>query len=210
MKLNDLIGKRFGRLVVIAKGKSKNKKVRWLCKCDCGNYKEVGANELKRGTTKSCGCYNIEKLKLRAKHNMCDSRLYSIWRCMKYRCKGTKNPQSYLYKDRGIKLYEPWNDFNNFYEWAKDKYYICDTINGSVSGWKDIYTSGYKPYVTGTLSEQASSSDVTLGFTIFDFTPSKIICQCGNGNAFFANIIPNGFSLTIPAGTTTIHYIAFK
>ena len=39
MKLNDLIGKRFGRLVVITKGKSKNKKVRWLCKCDCGNYK---------------------------------------------------------------------------------------------------------------------------------------------------------------------------
>ena len=95
-------------------------------------------------------------------------------------------------------------------EWAKDKYYICDTINGGVSGWKDIYTSGYKPYVTGTLSEQASGSDVTLGFTIFDFTPSKVICQCGNGNAFFANIIPNGFSLTIPAGTTTIHYIAFK
>lgn len=95
-------------------------------------------------------------------------------------------------------------------EWATGKYYICDTINGGFSGWKDIYTSRYKPYVTGTLSEQASSSDITLGFTIFDFTPSKVICQCGNGNAFFANVITNGFSLTIPAGTTTIHYIAFK
>ena len=93
---------------------------------------------------------------------------------------------------------------------SSGKYYICDMINGVFSGWKDVYTSGYKPYVTGTLSEQANDSPVTLGFTIFDFTPSKVICQCGNGNAFFANVIPNGFSLTIPAGTTTIHYIAFK
>ena len=95
-------------------------------------------------------------------------------------------------------------------EWAIGRYYICDVINGGFSGWKDVYTSGYKPYVTGTLSEQASGSDVTLGFTIFDFTPSKVICQFGNGNAFFANVVTNGFSLTIPAGTTTIHYIAFK
>ena len=129
MKLDDLTGKRYGRLIVVKRGTNKNKKTRWLCKCDCGNYKEIGATELKNGTTKSCGCYNIEKLKLRAKHNMCDSRLYSIWRCMKYRCKGTKNPQSYLYKDRGIKLYDPWNDFNNFYEWAKDKYFDGSSID---------------------------------------------------------------------------------
>ena len=67
-----------------------------------------------------------------------------------------------------------------------------------------------KPYVTGTLGEQASNSNVSLGFEIFNFTPSKVICQFGSGSAFFANVITNGFSLTIPAGTTTIHYIAFK
>ena len=86
----------------------------------------------------------------------------------------------------------------------------CDTINSGFSGWKDIYTSRYKPYATGTLSEQANDSPVTMSFTIFDFTPSKVICQFGNGNAFFANVVTNGFSLTILAGTTTIHYIAFK
>ena len=74
--------------------------------------------------------------------------------------------------------------------------------------WVDLFSE--KPYVTGTLSEQASDSPVTLSFTIFDFTPSKIICQFGDGSAFFANVVTNGFSLTIPAGTTTIHYIAFK
>lgn len=63
------------------------------------------------------------------KHNMSNTRLYKIWSCMKYRCNGKKYTQSYLYKDRGIKLYEPWNDFNNFYEWAKDKYFEGSSID---------------------------------------------------------------------------------
>ena len=74
--------------------------------------------------------------------------------------------------------------------------------------WVDLFSE--KPYVTGVLSEQANDSPVTLSFEIFDFTPSKVICQFGSGNAFFANVVTNGFSLTIPAGTTTIQYIAFK
>lgn len=89
-------------------------------------------------------------------------------------------------------------------------FYRFNTGKIEINGTSDIYTVLNKPYVTGTLSEQASDSPVTLTFNIFDFTPSKVICQFGNGNAFFANVITNGFSLTIPAGTTTIHYIAFK
>ena len=95
-------------------------------------------------------------------------------------------------------------------EWVSGKYYVCGTVNGGFDGWKDVYTSGFKPYVTGTLSDQAISTPVTSAFDIFDFTPSKVICQFGSGNAFFANVVTNGFSVTIPAGTTTIHYIAFK
>ena len=129
MKLEDLTGKKYGRLFVIKRTENKNKRTMWLCKCDCGKEKIVGANELKSGTTKSCGCYNLEKLSDRAKHKMCDSRIYSIWKCMKYRCNGKKYTQSYLYKDRGIKLYEPWNKFENFYDWAKDKYFEGSSID---------------------------------------------------------------------------------
>lgn len=51
-------------------------------------------------------------------------------------------------------------------EWATDKYYICDTINGGFSGWKDVYTSGYKPYVTGVASARyGEKADVSFGFT---------------------------------------------
>lgn len=67
-----------------------------------------------------------------------------------------------------------------------------------------------KPYVTGTLSGPASDNNVTMSFPIFDFTPSKVICQFDNGSAFFASVVTNGILLTIPVGTNNVHYIAFK
>lgn len=39
----------------------------WKCKCDCGNIKEVLADELKKGLVKSCGCLRDEKRKLNGK-----------------------------------------------------------------------------------------------------------------------------------------------
>lgn len=53
----NLINQRFGKLVVIAKSKSKYNKVHWLCKCDCGNETIVSTSGLKTGHTKSCGCF---------------------------------------------------------------------------------------------------------------------------------------------------------
>lgn len=53
----DLIGKRFGKLVVI--GKSENRRRRhqlWVCQCDCGNICEKPTGELNGGTATSCGC----------------------------------------------------------------------------------------------------------------------------------------------------------
>lgn len=53
-----MIGKRFGKLVVIEyygrKG-SRNKKY-YLCRCDCGNTKVVCIENLRSGHTQSCGC----------------------------------------------------------------------------------------------------------------------------------------------------------
>ena len=55
-----MINKRFGRLTVIEeldKRTSNGSKV-YLCKCDCGNLKEVTGGHLRGGSTKSCGCLN--------------------------------------------------------------------------------------------------------------------------------------------------------
>lgn len=57
----DLTGKRFGRLTVIEQAEdyvisSGGHYAKWKCKCDCGNIIEANSSNLKRGTTKSCGC----------------------------------------------------------------------------------------------------------------------------------------------------------
>lgn len=60
-KFKDLTGQRFGRLTVIerAESKSKNNKIMWLCKCDCGNYHTTISHNLTSGLCKSCGCLHL-------------------------------------------------------------------------------------------------------------------------------------------------------
>lgn len=53
---NNLIGKRYGNLVVISQEKSKNQRTYWKCKCDCGNYTVKCSRDLQAGDTNSCGC----------------------------------------------------------------------------------------------------------------------------------------------------------
>jgi hypothetical protein len=58
---NNYIGKKFGRLTVIDKGHTdKNGHIYWVCKCECGNEKEVSGTNLKEGRTQSCGCLHKE------------------------------------------------------------------------------------------------------------------------------------------------------
>ena len=59
--IKDITGQRFGRLVAIHQtDKRKNRCVIWECKCDCGNVVEVQSTNLRKGSTKSCGCLHRE------------------------------------------------------------------------------------------------------------------------------------------------------
>lgn len=112
----DLIGKRFGRLMVIAKaGKRSDRYICWLCKCDCGNEIIVPGVSLKSGNTKSCGCLKKEKLiKRNTTHSKSNTLTYHIWQVMKNRC---SNPDYKHYKDyggRSIIVCERWLKFENF------------------------------------------------------------------------------------------------
>ena len=56
-KLNYLVGRRFGKLVVEARTEERqNNSIVWKCKCDCGNYKNVPTHLLTSNHTQSCGC----------------------------------------------------------------------------------------------------------------------------------------------------------
>lgn len=57
----DLTGQKFGRLTVLEKLKDKNGLTQFKCICDCGNVKITSGNNLKYGSTQSCGCLHKEK-----------------------------------------------------------------------------------------------------------------------------------------------------
>ena len=58
MKFENLLNKKFNKLLVIDYASFKNKRSCWVCKCDCGNIKTIMSSKLKSGQTKSCGCLN--------------------------------------------------------------------------------------------------------------------------------------------------------
>jgi hypothetical protein len=114
--INNLIGKRFGKLTVIEMIPKTTRKTYWKCMCDCGNEKIVRSDSLTSGRTQSCGCYNVESHQT---HGLHKTRLYYIWEGMKSRCNYHKNNKYYLYGGRGVKVCEEWlNDFQTFYDWA--------------------------------------------------------------------------------------------
>lgn len=57
--VKDLLGQRFGKLVVIKRDGSQNNKATWICQCDCGNKVSVSSTNLVQKRTQSCGCINI-------------------------------------------------------------------------------------------------------------------------------------------------------
>lgn len=120
MNRYDYTGKRFGRLTVLRKDRSdKHGHSRWVCRCDCGRTKVVDGDRLKRGYTQSCGCLAKELARSRATiHGMFGSPLYKKWTSMIARCKYKGSSNYKYYGAQGITVYEEWQDFQTFREWA--------------------------------------------------------------------------------------------
>lgn len=123
MKKLDMIGKKFGRWTVIEEAERQyGTRAFYLCKCECGTTKIVNGYTLRKGLTKSCGCYNAERIKetgtKRVKHGLSGHRLYRIWSGMKDRCSNSNLPEYPRYGGRGIKVCNEWLDNEKFFEWA--------------------------------------------------------------------------------------------
>lgn len=130
MNIEELINKKYGRLVIISYDTKKGNKHYVNCKCDCGNTKSIRFSRLKSGETKSCGCIRLENLeKLRHlnnlnRHGKSKDKLYSVYSSIKYRCYNVNANNYKHYGGKGVKVCDEWlNDFMKFYNWSHNNGY---------------------------------------------------------------------------------------
>ncbi len=143
----SILGRRFGRLLVIELSPRRDRRgtARYLCRCDCGNEKEVGVDNLRSGRTLSCGCLNKENIERRKVSGGSNCRVYRIWRSMLARCYNQNNQAYENYGGRGIGVCEEWRaDYEAFYAWSMSNGYapelwidrICNDIGYEPSNCK--------------------------------------------------------------------------
>lgn len=74
MKKLNLLGQRFGRLVVTASAPKKGTHLAWHCQCDCGNTSIVTSQRLREQITQSCGCLSREQTAKRSTKDLTGRR----------------------------------------------------------------------------------------------------------------------------------------
>jgi hypothetical protein len=111
----DLLQQRFGRLIVVAFSHLDSRGFgNWHVRCDCGNEKIVCGTDLRKRTTKSCGCWRRE-IKTTHGHTIGGfSPEYESWRAMLDRCENPNATGYKYYGGRGIVVCEEWHSFENF------------------------------------------------------------------------------------------------
>jgi|GEM_PF-6119996 len=63
----------------------------FVCRCDCGNIKQIRDSSLKSGHIESCGCFGRERSAATAtKHGLRSHPLYVVWKDMIQRCTNPK------------------------------------------------------------------------------------------------------------------------
>jgi len=115
-KFIDITGKRFGRLVPMARTKIEGVSA-FICECDCGRSKSIRSQSLRRGETTSCGCIRSEKMrKEKTTHGLYRTPTYNSWRSMLARCGDPSHRQFKDYGGRGISVCDAWkNSFEEFF-----------------------------------------------------------------------------------------------
>ena len=169
----DLTGQPFGRYTVIREcGRTKDGKVLWLCKCDCGREKVVRGSSLTRrkNPTVSCGCWNEEKKIKHGKHN---TKIYAVWQQMMRRASewACDEYTASRYKKRGIIVCEEWKVFEVFYEWA-----IANGYKEGLQLDRKDNNKGYCPENCHWVTPRENTNNRQNTVRLDDGTPLALFC----------------------------------
>lgn len=130
-KLVDLTNKKFGRLLVLNRDEDyispsgKVKRVKWRCKCTCGEECIVNTDALKKGRTKSCGCLQRENLNKINKHGAIKTNEYKIVGEIVF--VSVKNSTEKVLCDL-----EEWENLKKYYWNLNSNGYVISVIKGKL------------------------------------------------------------------------------
>ncbi len=159
--------------------KSSTKKQRYgLFKCGfCGNEFKATMGNIKKGTTKSCGCVKNKLIGLaETTHGQRNTRLYSIYFKMIVRCYNPKCESFPDYGGRGITVCDEWrNDLISFMWWALSNGYSknlqIDRINND--GNYEPSNCRWTTRVVNTQNTRVLKSNNLSGFRGVDFYKNR-------------------------------------
>jgi len=135
--LNNLTDREFGHWQVIKRASDRYGRTYWLCRCKCGNEKDVSSQSLLNGSSTKCSkCNGLLVGERATTHGFCRKKKipeYHIWNSIKNRCRN-KNTSSYKdYGGRGIDIYDEWFDsfelFINYLGFRPSKDHSVDRID---------------------------------------------------------------------------------
>jgi hypothetical protein len=118
-KVIDLVGERYGRLVLLKRYPNYRKRNSYyLCVCDCGFNHFASMDNIRSGAVASCGCLRKERMTTHGSSDYSKNKLYTVWQNMKSRCRGYRERDFRRYTNRRIDLCKEWETFSNFRDWA--------------------------------------------------------------------------------------------
>lgn len=109
---------------------------------------------------------HINQLKSVITHNMTYTRLYRIWRSMKYRC-NSPHPSNKNYHYKGIRVCDEWNNsFKSFYKWSMSNGYKDDLSIDRINNKKGYNSDNCRWVNYNTqIANQNLTSKNTSGYT---------------------------------------------
>lgn len=118
----DLTGKRFGLLTVTQFARSvkrpdHGRRVFWKCRCTCGTTKEINADNLRRGLSRSCGCRVGKAIQHGHAAGGKISPEYVCWESMIARCHRNGEGLKY-WGQMGVRVCKRWR--KSFLAFLKD------------------------------------------------------------------------------------------
>jgi hypothetical protein len=182
LKRPEIVGKRFGRLVVesVAHEPTSVGRNRWFahCRCDCGGTTRALPSNLDSGNTLSCGCVQRERASvtlsaMRRTHGQGHTKLYYVWGAMRRRCLVPSTPGYHRYGGRGITVCDAWlGSFEAFRNWAESNGYV----EGLTLERKDT-NGNYEPGNCIWATYQAQARNTRRNRYITAFGERKLMCE---------------------------------